>query len=551
MSLQALKALVIDCQSTGANPEQGSLLELGWRRLDRGETVSLLIRLPKGAAIPAAVARITGIGEEEMREAVPARKAWASLLAHAGKAPFPVVIHYARFEEPFLLDLHRRFGGESAFPLDILCTHEISRRLLPDLPRRGLRALAGYLGYPAPQLRRAAEHAGATAYVWEHLTGLLAERGITALPQLKAWLAAPPPRKSKSRAYLMSRDARLNLPDGPGVYRMFRKNGDLLYIGKATSLKKRVNSYFQKFRKVPERTLELVTQAAEIKVAETATAVEAALLESDEIKRHAPPYNVALQDSGRGLWFASRDWKKSSEKPSASHPLGPFRHRETIDSILRLDKLLQAKRPRFDADAARVIFGTPPDQAPEPACFKEGFRLFREGLHPFRLPFLGARLWKEWKARIEAEKLRLDEEEDAVEEEEWTWDPETVDRALRSVLRHGAHSLRRARWQLRLCESVIAWKEPGRKQRRVLCVRGGRIASARDLGLKEPLPEPEGSAETRLARQRSLDPAALDRLTILTQHLRSVFGAGREAVLVLGGGRCFCGEALRRALWWV
>ena len=50
-------------------------------------------------------------------------------------------------------------------PLDIVCTHDIARRLFPDLPRRSLRALAGYLGRGVGVLRRSADHVEATAFL--------------------------------------------------------------------------------------------------------------------------------------------------------------------------------------------------------------------------------------------------------------------------------------------------------------------------------------------------------------------------------------------------
>ena len=84
--------------------------------------------------------RITGISDRMLRDGVDAEAAWLDLATEAANArqqPAPTVIHFARFERPLL----RRVAG-AEFPLDIVCTHEIARRLLPDLPRRSLRALA-------------------------------------------------------------------------------------------------------------------------------------------------------------------------------------------------------------------------------------------------------------------------------------------------------------------------------------------------------------------------------------------------------------------------
>lgn len=56
----------------------------------------------------------------------------------------PAVVHFARFEAPFLHDLHAQVLPAAGFPLELICTHEISRRLFPNLPRRSIRAISGY-----------------------------------------------------------------------------------------------------------------------------------------------------------------------------------------------------------------------------------------------------------------------------------------------------------------------------------------------------------------------------------------------------------------------
>jgi DNA polymerase III epsilon subunit-like protein len=89
-----------------------------------------------------------------MRSAVDERCAWRELAGQAARLaqqPAPTVIHFARFEQPFL----RRLAG-GVFPLDVLCTRDIARHLLPDLPGCSLRALAGYFGRAVGALRRSA-----------------------------------------------------------------------------------------------------------------------------------------------------------------------------------------------------------------------------------------------------------------------------------------------------------------------------------------------------------------------------------------------------------
>ncbi|TCT37135.1 excinuclease ABC subunit UvrC [Martelella mediterranea] len=86
-----------------------------------------------------------------------------------------------------------------------------------------------------------------------------------------------------------------HLPNSPGVYRMFNENGDVLYVGKARSLKKRVTNYAQG-RGHSNRITRMITQTAHMEFVNTRTETEALLLEANLIKRLRPRFNVLLRD---------------------------------------------------------------------------------------------------------------------------------------------------------------------------------------------------------------------------------------------------------------
>ncbi len=91
------------------------------------------------------------------------------------------------------------------------------------------------------------------------------------------------------------RETLRTLPVRPGVYRMQDARGDVLYVGKARTLKNRVTSYTQVAR-LTKRLQRMVSQTRSMTVVTTRTEAEALLLEAQLIKRFRPPYNVLLRD---------------------------------------------------------------------------------------------------------------------------------------------------------------------------------------------------------------------------------------------------------------
>lgn len=86
------------------------------------------------------------------------------------------------------------------------------------------------------------------------------------------------------------------LPDKPGVYLMKDDKGQIIYVGKAISLRKRVRQYFQPSKNKPIKVENMVKNIAEFEYIITDNEVEALILESNLIKKHKPKYNVLLRD---------------------------------------------------------------------------------------------------------------------------------------------------------------------------------------------------------------------------------------------------------------
>ena len=141
------------------------------------------------------------------------------------------------------------------------------------------------------------------------------------------------------------------LPLLPGVYRMLGRNGEILYVGKARSLRNRVSSYFQKNIQSP-KTRALVERIADIEVTLTASETEALLLEQTLIKELQPPYNILLRDDKSYPYiFLSDDeeyprlgFHRGAKKEKGRY-FGPYPSSQSVrESLQLLQKLFQVRQ---------------------------------------------------------------------------------------------------------------------------------------------------------------------------------------------------------------
>jgi DNA polymerase III epsilon subunit-like protein len=544
--LQELEVLALDGQASGSTPAYGDLLELGWAPCTAaglaGPVRSRWIVPRTSRPIPWPVRELTGWSEACVADAVDERHAWAELRADLARpggpatpAGAPTVIHFAQFELRFLHDLSRRIDGSDHLPLDVICLHAIAARLFPDLPRRNIRALAGYLGHSPDLARRAAGHVEASAFIWRALLPLLEAASVRTWSALKRWLDEPAPRARRAKpVYPLPADRRRALPDRPGVYRFLRRSGDVLYVGKAASLRKRVAGHFTGRGAAGERGLELLTQVSDVVPTETASLVEAALLETDEIKRLDPPYNVQLRAAGRQAWFASRDLSHAAPAPDAAHRVGPLPSERALAPLAALIALCEGAVASPELRAAAVA--VPTDFAPPAALFDDGLRAFVEEHH------LGggdepaaARL-----ARASRALFLLRGRADADADAETgagpaDWDLARVRRRLERSLVQTGLVVRRTRFLCLLADATVAFRERDMPGARALVIGAGEVRERHDLDEVMAIARwPARAPRPRHDRQACFDAAAYDRLRVLVTELRRVQDEGGQTALRVG-----------------
>jgi DNA polymerase-3 subunit epsilon len=618
-ALREIDVLAIDCQATHSNPDKGHILEIGWIKtrasavadMDKvsKDVETFLIKIPRGGEVPKAVLRITGIPVEELKSAQSPKVVWQRLsqiakqitintelrgLDREYETTCPAVVHFYRYEEPFLRKLHKKYSPEKGFPFSIFCTHEIVKRLIPGLPRKSLRAVAGYFGYSLPESRRCLHHVAATALIWSHLVNLLENsHDIHTFDEFQDWLRQPISHSSNNkstREYPMTEIFLKDLPDLPGVYRMSRSEGDLLYIGKAKSLKQRVRSYFHKGARHPEHILEMLSQAKALNSSVMRTAVEAALIESDEIKRFSPPYNRTLRTNEREVLFFSRDLKSVNLQPNSGHQVGPLPSSFSLDSLVLLGDVFSWDLRKISRKVIEGILDIPPKYLPDRDCFVSGIKAFKQefqnslqpGLDLVRLMSLGAQFWKEKLEEREAEEvakkealeavakkqsekevisgesepeeiLELEIQESEGKEIEDTWTPERIVKVLKSIIRSGAFQLRRSRWFCRMSESTLVWAELGGEARgRSQIVFESGIPFFKDiLSPNEKIAIPAGHKKSLLERQKNLDLLVYDRMRVVTTEIRRLIQEEYVVELHLHPDVCLRNEQLKKMLQWV
>lgn len=153
------------------------------------------------------------------------------------------------------------------------------------------------------------------------------------------------------------------LPDSPGVYQYYDKDGKILYVGKAKNLKKRVQSYFTKSHD-NYKTKVLVKKIVSIKHIVVPTETDALLLENNLIKKLQPRYNVLLKDDKSYPWICiknepfSRIFQTRRMIKDGSEYFGPYTSGKTVHTLLDLIKELYPLRTcNYDLSKANIDSG--------------------------------------------------------------------------------------------------------------------------------------------------------------------------------------------------
>lgn len=153
------------------------------------------------------------------------------------------------------------------------------------------------------------------------------------------------------------------LPEKPGIYKYFDQNGNIIYVGKAKNIKKRVNSYFTKNAE-NAKTRILVRKITDIEYLVVTTETDALLLENSLIKKYQPRYNIQLKDDKTYPWICIKNepfprvFSTRRVIKDGSKYFGPYPSVKIINTLLDLiNELFPLRTCNYDLKAEKIQKG--------------------------------------------------------------------------------------------------------------------------------------------------------------------------------------------------
>ena len=298
--LSGVAFVVVDLETTGGPPGADAITEIGAVRVRGGAVESEMSTLVNpGRAIPAQITVLTGITNAMVAGAPPVGEALTAFLAWArldGESTV-LVAHNARFDVGHLRGAARALGLGWSEPT-VLDTLGLARRAWSraDVPDHKLGTLAALVGSPIRPAHRALGDARATVDVLHAALEVLAPLGVTHLEDL-ATAADPVPARRRAKSRLAD-----GLPSSPGVYQFLSAAGQVLYVGSAVDLRRRVRSYFTAAEK-RSRIANMLDTTVQVRAIPTPTEIEARVRELRLIAELDPPVNRRSRSPRSRPWL--------------------------------------------------------------------------------------------------------------------------------------------------------------------------------------------------------------------------------------------------------
>src|SRR6516165_7796476 len=321
--------VVVDLETTGGAHTATSgrcdaITEIGAVKVRGGEVLAEFATLvDPGRDIPPRIVQLTGITSAMVCDAPKIDVVLPMFFEFARGAV--LVAHNAGFDVGFLKAAARRFDIVWPRP-PVLCTVRLARRVLSreEAPSVRLAALAKLFAVATQPTHRALDDARATVDVLHALVERVGNQGVHTYADLRSYLPDVTPAQRRKRVLADG------LPHRPGIYLFRGPAGEVLYVGSAVDLGRRVGQYFTG-ADPRGRMKEMVTLASAVDHVECAHSLEAGVRELRMLAAHAPPYNRRSRFPQRWWWLTLTDeaFPRLSvvRAPRHDRAVGPFRSR--------------------------------------------------------------------------------------------------------------------------------------------------------------------------------------------------------------------------------
>ena len=327
VSLHDTTFVVVDLETTGGRPSgdrHDSITEIGAVKVRGGQVIGELATLvDPGRPIPPQIVALTGITTAMVYDAPTIDSVLPAFLEFARGAV--LVAHNAGFDMGFLRAAAERC--QLPWPRQpVLCTVKLARRVLTkdEAPSVRLSALARLFSASTTPTHRALDDARATVDVLHALIARVGNQGIHTYSDLRSYLPDVSPAQRRNRHLATG------LPRRPGVYLFRGPTDEVLYVGTAVDLRRRVSQYFTG-ADPRMRMKEMASLTTRVDHVECAHELEAGVRELRLLAAHAPPYNRRSKFPHRWWWVVLTDeaFPRFSVVRAPKHDvtLGPFRAR--------------------------------------------------------------------------------------------------------------------------------------------------------------------------------------------------------------------------------
>ncbi|WP_447006342.1 DEDD exonuclease domain-containing protein [Saccharothrix isguenensis] len=328
--LREVTFVVFDLETTGGRADGDSITEIGAVKVRGGQVIGefgTLVDPERG--IPPQVVALTGITELMVTGAPRLDTVLPAFLEFAAGAV--LVAHNSGFDVGFIKAACARYGYAWPKPT-VVCTVKLARRVLSrdEAPSCRLSALAHLFGVSVQPNHRALIDARATVEVLHRLLERVGSVGVHSLEELVAYLPEVTPAQRRKRTLAA------DLPSTPGVYLFRGPSEEVLYVGTASDLRRRVRQYFTA-SEGRKRLREMVSLAVRVDAVECAHSLEAEVRELRLLTAHKPAYNRRSKNQGQAWWLVLTDEpfpRLSVVRTPRDGALGPFRSRRLAETAL-------------------------------------------------------------------------------------------------------------------------------------------------------------------------------------------------------------------------